>query len=176
MADQCSSPGTYPRQLTIIAKTKQKAANRRARNSGAKSSEHLARCPVHIDLNMVRAGVVTHPPHWETGGYQESRRERPRHRVVDRKALAEVLGIEWPCLAEAHRQWAEAAVRSDAIRGGGGSSEPSIDRSPSPRTRRATPPPHRNSSALRPAPATSKRWPPPGTICRGGEGGVPWLS
>ena len=32
--------------------------------------EHLHRCLVYIDLNMVRAGVVTHPSNWAHSGYQ----------------------------------------------------------------------------------------------------------
>ena len=33
--------------------------------------EHLHRCLVYIDFNMVRAGVVTHPSHWAHSGYRE---------------------------------------------------------------------------------------------------------
>jgi REP element-mobilizing transposase RayT len=37
------------------------------------SGEHLLRCVVYIDLNMVRAGVVAHPQEWAHGGYRERR-------------------------------------------------------------------------------------------------------
>ena len=32
---------------------------------------HLARCMTHIDLNMVRAGVISHPKKWRWSGYVE---------------------------------------------------------------------------------------------------------
>jgi putative transposase len=35
------------------------------------SGDHLLKCIVYIDLNMVRAGVVKHPSEWEAGGYNE---------------------------------------------------------------------------------------------------------
>ncbi len=34
-------------------------------------NDHLNRCLVYIDLNMVRAGVVEHPSEWRFGGYYE---------------------------------------------------------------------------------------------------------
>jgi putative transposase len=82
--------------------------------TAVETGEHLARCLVYIDLNMVRAGVVAHPAHWEVGGYHEIQEERLRYRVVDRRALADALGIELVQLAEAHREWVEAALQSEA--------------------------------------------------------------
>jgi REP element-mobilizing transposase RayT len=35
------------------------------------TDEHLDRCFVYIDLNMVRAGVVDHPVKWVNSGYHE---------------------------------------------------------------------------------------------------------
>ena len=35
------------------------------------ADEHLHRCLVYIDLNMVRAGVVSHPVEWAHSGYPE---------------------------------------------------------------------------------------------------------
>jgi putative transposase len=55
---------------------------------------YLARCMVYIDLNMVRAGVVTHPAEWEVCGYQELRDPSARYRVVDFGALMDLLGID----------------------------------------------------------------------------------
>jgi putative transposase len=80
--------------------------------TAVETGEHLARCLAYIDLNMVRAGVVTQPSQWETGGYHEIQRQRRRYRIVDRQALAEVLGIELRHLAEAHREWVEEALRT----------------------------------------------------------------
>jgi len=35
------------------------------------ADEHLHRCLVYIDLNMVRAGVVHHPGKWKESGFSE---------------------------------------------------------------------------------------------------------
>ena len=35
------------------------------------TDDHLQRCLVYIDLNMVRAGVVTHPEQWKHAGFNE---------------------------------------------------------------------------------------------------------
>jgi hypothetical protein len=79
--------------------------------AAVETGEHLARCVVYIDLNMVRAGVVQHPAQWPAGGYQEIQLAPERYRIVDRAALAEILGIErLTRLAEAHTEWIEAAL------------------------------------------------------------------
>ena len=33
--------------------------------------DHLSKCMVYIDMNMVRAGVVNHPSEWFFSGYNE---------------------------------------------------------------------------------------------------------
>ena len=84
---------------------------RSRRCAGVQTGEHLARCLVYIDLNMVRAAVVEHPAQWEIGGYHEIQRERARYRIVDRTALAEALEIDVSRLAAAHTEWIEEALR-----------------------------------------------------------------
>ena len=103
------------------------AYNRRKRRLGAfwqdryhatavESGEHLARCVVYVDLNMVRAGVVAHPREWPAGGYHEIQGERQRYRIVDRAALAEALQVDVERLAEVHREWIDEALRHPATR------------------------------------------------------------
>ena len=46
----------------------------------------------YIDLNMVRAGVVTHPQEWAWTGYQELMGQRKRYRLIDVDCLYEKLG------------------------------------------------------------------------------------
>jgi putative transposase len=57
------------------------------------SDAHLARCIAYIDLNMVRAGVVTHPRDWLDGGYHELFEQRRRNRITDVKALEDLLNV-----------------------------------------------------------------------------------
>ena len=55
------------------------------------SSHHLFSCLTYIDLNMVRAGVVTPPCEWEFGGYAELMK---RSSITDFDALMELWGVE----------------------------------------------------------------------------------
>jgi putative transposase len=48
----------------------------------------------YVDLNMVRAGEVTHPADWRWCGYTEIMRGRQRYRLLDRERLAEALAVE----------------------------------------------------------------------------------
>ena len=56
------------------------------------SDKYLARCMVYIDLNMVRAGVVSHPGEWPYSGYCGIQSPPRRYAVIDRKVLIELLG------------------------------------------------------------------------------------
>lgn len=56
------------------------------------SGRHLLNCLVYVDLNMVRAGVVTHPKQWRWCGYHELTGQRKRYRLLDLERLLESLG------------------------------------------------------------------------------------
>ncbi len=76
------------------------------------TEEHLARCLVYIDLNMVRAGVVTDPQHWPASGYRETLHPPKRYRIVDVSALAELLGVgHGTSVGQVRAQWVAEAVR-----------------------------------------------------------------
>ena len=116
--------GEIAASMQLIAGCMGQAYNRRKRRGGAfwedqyhatavETGEHLARCVVYVDLNMVRAGVVRHPAEWEVGGYHEILQARARYRIVDRAALAEALGVGVADLAEVHRTWVETALREE---------------------------------------------------------------
>jgi putative transposase len=75
------------------------------------ADEHLYRCLVYIDLNMVRAGVVNHPLKWLHGGYREIQEPPNRYAVIDLKRLAALCGFtNLRALQTAHRQWVEQAL------------------------------------------------------------------
>ena len=70
-----------------------RAYNRRRQRSGAfwegryhatmiETGGHLWNCMVYVDVNMVRAGVVTHPREWPWCGYQEISGARTRYCIV----------------------------------------------------------------------------------------------
>ena len=49
--------------------------------------EHLFKCMVYIDMNMVRAGVVNHPKDWPFCGYSETQNPRQRYAIIDYQRL-----------------------------------------------------------------------------------------
>ncbi len=54
--------------------------------------DHLWNCLRYIDLNMVRAGVVSHPVEWNWCGYKELVGDKNRYRLLDVERLLELLG------------------------------------------------------------------------------------
>jgi len=58
------------------------------------SGVYLFRCLAYIDLNMVRAGVVTHPSQWLECGYNEIQKERLRDGIINQHRLAVLLGCK----------------------------------------------------------------------------------
>ncbi len=75
------------------------------------SESYLSRCMVYIDLNMVRAGVVSHPGDWNVCGYREIQHPPQRYAVIDRLALCDLLGIQHGAgLREQHAGWIETAL------------------------------------------------------------------
>ena len=51
--------------------------------TAVEANEHLHRCLVYIDFNMVRAGVVGHPGQWKESGFSEIQDPPKRYRIVD---------------------------------------------------------------------------------------------
>jgi putative transposase len=74
------------------------------------TDEHLARCLVYIDLNMVRAGVVEHPQQWREAGYHEIQRARRSYRIVDRATLSDLLAVSEDRLASVHEEWVRSKL------------------------------------------------------------------
>jgi len=58
------------------------------------SGEHLLRCIVYIDLNMVRAGIVDHPSQWPFCGYNEIQEPRRKNVLINYEKLRELAGAE----------------------------------------------------------------------------------
>jgi REP element-mobilizing transposase RayT len=71
------------------------------------ADEHLHRCLVYIDLNMVRAGVVNDPGEWKESGFSEIQKLRKRYAIIDLKSLSELSGLDVRDFQRAHRQWIE---------------------------------------------------------------------
>jgi putative transposase len=75
------------------------------------AAEHLHRCLVYIDLNMVRAGVVDHPAEWAHSGYREIQEPPGRYAIIDLRGLMALCGFaEVADFQLAHRQWIEESL------------------------------------------------------------------
>ena len=114
---------TIPKSIQLSAGRTAQQFNRRKNRAGAfwedryhataiQTGDHLARCIVYIDLNMVRAGVVKHPSEWACSGYAEIQKAPERYRLIDRKALMQLLGIgDKGQLSALHLKWVEDALK-----------------------------------------------------------------
>lgn len=117
--------GEIVKSMQLIAGRSAQAYNQRKQRRGAywedryhatavQADTHLARCIAYIDLNMVRAGAVSHPDEWEVGGYREIQHPPARYRVIDYPALMNLLGISsFQQLQLAHRHWIAEALKAE---------------------------------------------------------------
>jgi hypothetical protein len=77
------------------------------------SDEHLDRCLVYIDLNMVRAGVVHHPGKWKESGFSEIQKPPKRYAIIDLQTLSELSGFADPRdFQRAHREWIDQGLEN----------------------------------------------------------------
>jgi hypothetical protein len=77
------------------------------------ADEHLHRCLIYIDLNMVRAGVVNHPGQWKESGFSEIQKPPKRYGIIDLHSLSELCGFaDLRDFQRAHRQWAEQGLEN----------------------------------------------------------------
>lgn len=116
-----------PKSLQLIAgRTAQEYNHRKARNgafwedryhaTAIDHDEHLLRCLVYIDLNMVRAGVVRHPSEWDMCGYNEIQNPSTRYGVIDHQELPHLCGVSDPQgFKEQYRQWVEVALAGGCV-------------------------------------------------------------
>jgi hypothetical protein len=83
-----------PKSMQLVAGRTGQEYNQRKNRRGAywedryhatavESGDHLARCLVYIDTNMVRAGVVSHPSKWPFSGYNEIQEPRRKNVLKD---------------------------------------------------------------------------------------------
>ncbi len=84
--------------------------------TAVESGDHLARCMVYIDTNMVRAGVVNHPTMWPFCGYNEIQEPRRKNVLIDYDRLQGLLGADsYDQLRRSHKGWVEEYL-GDGVR------------------------------------------------------------
>ncbi len=108
-----------PNSVKLIAGRTGQEFNQRKSRKGAfwedryhatavESGNHLLRCLVYIDLNMVRAGVVDHPSEWPFCGYNEIQEPKRKNVLINYKRLTELLGFDsYDEVKTYHRRWVE---------------------------------------------------------------------
>jgi hypothetical protein len=96
---------TIPKSIQLIAGRTAQEYNQRKGRKGAfwedryhataiAFDEHLFKCMVYIDMNMVRAGVVKHPSEWPFCGYNEIQNPRQRYSLIDYHRLIPLLQMK----------------------------------------------------------------------------------
>ncbi len=83
--------------------------------TAVESGEHLARCMVYIDTNMVRAGVVSHPSMWSFCGYNEIQERRRKNILIDYDRFQWLIGSgSYDQLRSNHRGWIDEYLGNGA--------------------------------------------------------------
>jgi len=113
-----------PKSIQLVAGRTGQEYNQRKSRKGAfwedryhavavETNEHLEKCLVYIDLNMVRAGVVKHPSEWPYGGYNEIQNPAKRYSIIDQKSLLRKCGAKDPVqFRYDHKHWVEDVVNN----------------------------------------------------------------
>jgi putative transposase len=120
-----TTPGTIARSLHLIAGRVGQEYNRRKSRTGAfwedryfatavSTDRHLFQCLVYIDLNMVRAGVVSHPSEWSVCGYNDIQKPPLRYRIIDHDAICALGGFgDFSAFRRGHQTWVTDALDDD---------------------------------------------------------------
>jgi putative transposase len=108
-----------PNSMQLVAGRTGQEYNQRKDRKGAywedryhatavESGDHLARCMVYIDTNMVRAGVVSYPSMWPFSGYNEIQEPRRKNILIDYEKVQRLLGAgSYDQLRSSHKRWVE---------------------------------------------------------------------
>lgn len=116
-----------PKSIQLIAGRTGQEFNQRKGRKGAywedcyhataiETDDHLAKCMVYIDLNMVRAGVVSHPSEYEFCGYNEIQKSKQRYSLIDYEELVGLLGLKnMASLSIKYKGWIDEAIKINDI-------------------------------------------------------------
>ena len=111
-----------PQSIKLVAGRTGQEYNLRKNRKGAfwedryhatavESEQHLLRCLVYIDLNMVRAGVVSHPLEWPFGGYGEIQEPRRKSVLIAYQKLAGLAGFAtYDAFRKTHKELIDEAL------------------------------------------------------------------
>ena len=116
-----------PHSMQLVASRTGQEFNQRKNRRGAfwedryhatavETGQHLARCMVYIDTNMVRAGAVSHPALWRFGGYNQIQAPRKKNVLIDHEGLQRLLGLNsYEEVRICHKKWVESYLADGQI-------------------------------------------------------------
>ena len=114
--------GVIAKSMQLIAGRTGQEYNQRKKRKGAywedryhatavESGEHLLRCMIYVDLNMLRAGIVHHPSEWVSSGYSEIQCPRRKCSLIAYERLRALAGFDsYDEFRVSHRNWVTAAL------------------------------------------------------------------
>ena len=117
--------GEIAKSMQLIAGRTAQEYNQRKKRKGAfwedryhatavDTGDYLARCMVYIDLNMVRANVVSCPEDWRWSGYHEIQNPPQRYAVIDTETLLELFGVNHlGQYQQIHKAWIDDALKAE---------------------------------------------------------------
>ncbi|MBN1271621.1 MAG: transposase [Candidatus Aminicenantes bacterium] len=73
--------------------------------TAVETDNHLIRCMIYIDMNMVRAGVIKHPEEWPHCGYQELIGNKQRYSLINKERLMRMLQLKYDNFKEIYNEW-----------------------------------------------------------------------
>ena len=122
-----SGPNVIADRMQLIAGRTGQEYNQRKGRHGAfwedryhataiDADDHLHSCLVYIDLNMVRARVVTHPDDWAHSGYREIQNPPKRYGIINLWELSSLCGFsEVAEFQQVHRRWVDDALTRERM-------------------------------------------------------------
>ncbi len=117
-----------PQTVQLVAGRTGQEYNQRKNRKGAfwedryhatavEADSHLSHCMVYIDLNTIRAGIVTHPSEWPFCGYNEIQNPRQRYSIIDYESLVDLFNAHSiDELKKTYRGWVEEALEKQNCR------------------------------------------------------------
>jgi putative transposase len=83
----------------------------RYHSTAIETGEHLLRCLVYVDLNMVRAKVVKHPSEWLHCGYNEIQTPHRKNVIIAYDRICHLTGFkDYEAFRLAHQKWVLASI------------------------------------------------------------------
>lgn len=121
-----TSRDVIPNSIKLIAGRTGQEFNQRKARKGAfwedryhataiEDGDHLLQCLIYIDLNVVRAGLVTHPSEWSCCGYSEIQEPKRKNVLINYERLRELLGFDtYDRVKTVHRNGVDRCLENGA--------------------------------------------------------------